>query len=219
MQVYHYRPDTKEYVGNSKLPRLPAHSTSVQPPQATINQVAVFDEAKQNWSLQADHRGLVYAKADGSELNWQEIGDLPDKYTSTAPPKNYDPATHSFDENTNRWIEIHLNEQDIFSQRQQNLRGRLLDFLNNPVSDIDNPILTCLLLNSAAASSLPLSVSKQEAASTEAISTVEKAKAKEQTLMAGLLARYKKVSELISQVNSARSNSELDLLEAKVKAL
>ncbi len=219
MLVYHYNPHTKELLSSSREPRVPAYSTKVRPPSLEKGKVSIFDEQMQTWSLQADHRGTVYTKVDGLEVAWQEIGVLPNKYTTKKPPKDYSQNTHHFDEKTQQWQRIQISQTDLFSSRQTNLRKELLSSLNNPIGQIDSPLLTCMLLSGASQSDLPLAISKNSSAQTEQITNITAVTSKEAQLRADLLVRYKRITDLIQRVNIARSNSELDLLEEQVRTV
>ena len=76
MQLYNFDSNSGEYLWEeaarldpkSRLPVLPAHSTSAPPPDTADDQVAVWDTATGVWSVVEDHRGkTVYS-------GWESAG-------------------------------------------------------------------------------------------------------------------------------------------------
>jgi len=76
MQLYNFDSNSGEYLWEeaarldpkSRLPVLPAHSTSAPPPDTADGEVAVWDTATGVWSVVEDHRGkTVYA-------GWESAG-------------------------------------------------------------------------------------------------------------------------------------------------
>lgn len=99
MQIYHYKPDTGEYLGESTAQRdpleskvqqqdyyiIPAHATTIVPPDEEEGMVRVFDG--EAWSQVEDHRGeMAYSTADASIiLEMTDLGPAPDGYTLLVP--------------------------------------------------------------------------------------------------------------------------------------
>lgn len=99
MNIYHYHPETGEYMrtAEAKLdPReseiqgqevylIPACATLIAPPEAEEGMARVFDG--EAWSLVEDHRGkTVYATADGQQSIIRDLGTISDGYTLEVPP-------------------------------------------------------------------------------------------------------------------------------------
>ena len=92
-QVYHYDPDTGEYLGtDAALPDpmeagrflLPAQATFTAPPQTTAGRVAVFDAVTEVWTTAEDKRGTVFW-LNGAEQTQEALGPLPKGASLTAP--------------------------------------------------------------------------------------------------------------------------------------
>jgi hypothetical protein len=91
MQIYNYNPTTFEFIIESEAALdpmeteiqgqdvflLPAHATFVEAPVAGDNEVAVFDEDTETWSLEIDHRGDVQYDVNGVPSTVNEIGAEP----------------------------------------------------------------------------------------------------------------------------------------------
>lgn len=82
MDIYHYHPETGEFLGQSvAIPDpldkgnflIPANSTEKQPPEPGQNEVAVFDG--QLWALKSDFRGTVFWLGHGDKHTISEIGE------------------------------------------------------------------------------------------------------------------------------------------------
>lgn len=103
MNIYHYQPETGEYMRTVQAridPResriqghdvylIPACATSVAPPQAEEGMAQVFDLESQSWSQVEDHRGkTLYNTSDGQSMTMSELGEVPDGYTLEAPSED-----------------------------------------------------------------------------------------------------------------------------------
>lgn len=81
--LYNYLPVTHEYLNQSEAtldpkenkPIVPAYATLQKPPATNANQVAVFNEAQDQWEIKQDYRGQAYWLADGSEKTIDQIGE------------------------------------------------------------------------------------------------------------------------------------------------
>ena len=95
IKIYNLRADTNEFIGDGDayIPAgtgLPAHCTSIQPPTATGNTIAVFDYENESWRLVEDHRGkIVYNVQNGNPVEVFELGALPDNCVTVAPPSEF----------------------------------------------------------------------------------------------------------------------------------
>jgi hypothetical protein len=98
MNIYHYNPVTKEYIGQSvadldpidKQPLIPAFATDIAPPTQGANQVAQWDGAA--WVLVDDYRGQVFYDATGVEHKIDSLGVAPDPAWTTTKPFILDEA-------------------------------------------------------------------------------------------------------------------------------
>jgi len=107
MNIYHYHPDTYEYLCTSgaridpletaktreTVYMIPAHATTDQPPQTGANQAArrINNDA---WEVVDDYRGQEYWDKDtGEKITITALGvTIPDGYPTQAPPSGiYDP--------------------------------------------------------------------------------------------------------------------------------
>ncbi len=100
MNIYHYHPETREYVGITEARSdpletaktgqtvylIPAHATTDQPPQAGSNQVAI--RTNEAWELVDDYRGREYWNKDtGEAVTITELGVIiPNEHPTQAPP-------------------------------------------------------------------------------------------------------------------------------------
>jgi len=107
--VYHYDPDTLEYVGEGVSDicqiegthLLPGYSTPVKPPAAVAGKVPVFDPAADTWSQVEDHRGaMVYDTATGDSSVIDLLGPIPTGKTTTAPL-----SFQTWDSNAGAWVD------------------------------------------------------------------------------------------------------------------
>ena len=93
MIVYDYIPETGEYNGTIEAQEsplelgvylIPAHATTIAPPEAATGYVAVFADGA--WSLIEDHRGKVYYDTLTRERHEsKELGPVPGKWTAIPP--------------------------------------------------------------------------------------------------------------------------------------
>lgn len=91
--VYNYNPDTGEYLGpetayESPLEPgvylIPAHATTIAPPEADDGRVAVFADGA--WTLVEDHRGEVwYDTATQERHEIKNLGIVPEAWTQSEP--------------------------------------------------------------------------------------------------------------------------------------
>jgi hypothetical protein len=66
---------------------VPANSTAITPPGFGANQIPVFDEGLQQWTVENDFRGNWYDPANGALTKIQDIGVTPPPgFVDTPPP-------------------------------------------------------------------------------------------------------------------------------------
>ncbi len=91
--VHSYDPATGAYVGDTAAfadPKalgsylIPAHATTLAPPAAGTNQIAVW--ANGAWTLAADYRGWKGYDANGTAVEITTIGQTPQAGWTTTPP-------------------------------------------------------------------------------------------------------------------------------------
>ncbi len=97
MKIYHYHPNTGEYVGEKDAHKdpleskiqgndiflIPANATSVVPPVIGVNEVAVYSNG---WSIRPDFRGKhVWVKSDAFMKIVTDIGPISDTLTELSP--------------------------------------------------------------------------------------------------------------------------------------
>lgn len=93
MDIFHYHPDTGEYLGVSEaLPDpleegrflVPAFATDIEPPAASEHEVSVFEDGA--WSVKPDYRGTEYWLSHDERHVITEIGEtVPDGASLTRP--------------------------------------------------------------------------------------------------------------------------------------
>ena len=91
MQIYHYSPDTGEFLGETTARQspiepgkylIPAHATPISPPPVADHEAAVFEDGL--WVVTPDYRGEWF---DGrTPVQVIDLGPLPDGYTSEPVP-------------------------------------------------------------------------------------------------------------------------------------
>lgn len=95
MKIYHYSRKTGELLGESQAREnplesgkylIPAYATDVEPSEAGENEVAVFDETSQEWTIVADYRGQAFWDSDRNEHEISELGVEPDPDWLTEDP-------------------------------------------------------------------------------------------------------------------------------------
>ena len=213
MRVYHYHPETQEYLGSAELPRPPANAVKAAPPEAGRKQKAVYNSKTQSWSLKADQRGTkVYDKKTGAEKIWGQLGAIDSKYTTAAVPDDFILGGYSFSEDNNQWQRPELS----LDQKKTNLRRRLLGALQSIASDVDNPLLTCILLANISEDELPVTIAKNGLTQTEAISDDETAITKEAEIRSALLSRYKSIVGFAVRLSSVTTQVQLTALETEI---
>lgn len=96
IKVFNLRADTSEFIGAGDAyiaphTGLPANCTAIAPPAIPVDHAAIFDEAKQAWSLTEDHRGVtVYDTATGASTVIDKLGPLSENVVTTAPSGQYE---------------------------------------------------------------------------------------------------------------------------------
>ena len=93
MKIYHYHPVTKELLATGVADKdplvednwlIPAHATSVKPPEVEEHQVAVF--LTDNWAVVPDYRGLEYWLQNGDHHVINELNiEPPEDYLTEMP--------------------------------------------------------------------------------------------------------------------------------------
>ena len=216
MLVYTYDTHTKEYIGSAYLPRPPANATSLAPPAIKENQIPVYDSAKNVWQITDDFRGQsVYDKQTGSKTTWQELGTLNNKYTTVAPPDDFDTAAYTFDETKNKWLKVELT----LTQQKEQAQYQLIALLNTATNDVDNPLLTCILLANISARDLPIKIAKKNLTEIETIADDDAAMSKEAAIRAQLLTRYNKIIALSERLTKAKNAEQLATIATEIAKL
>lgn len=96
IKVFNLRADTSEFIGAGDAYIAPhtglaANCTEIAPPAIPVDHVAIFNEAKQAWSLTEDHRGVTaYDTTTGVSSVIDSLGPLPDNLVTTAPSGQYE---------------------------------------------------------------------------------------------------------------------------------
>jgi len=101
MDIWHYHPVTKEYIGHGKADPdplnkdgwlVPAHATTVAPEQSPgANETLVFKDGY--WLLMPDHRGETWYNRDGDVIKVSQLGDpIGFGYTQAPPPETEEQA-------------------------------------------------------------------------------------------------------------------------------
>lgn len=91
IQVFNLSASTNEFIGAGDAyiaphTGLPAHCTDIEPPEAMLGYVAVYNPDKAVWSIVEDHRGMTAYDIDtGAALYISELGPLPDNVTVISP--------------------------------------------------------------------------------------------------------------------------------------
>jgi hypothetical protein len=107
MIIYHYHPESGEYLGKGEATEspldlgaylIPAFATAEEPPKTENNKVAVFEKGK--WQIRPDFRGKIFYKVDTQErIEIKEIGIEPDKNMVDQVPEEYE----EWDSKSEKW--------------------------------------------------------------------------------------------------------------------
>ena len=215
MIVHNYDIETKEYLGSTHKARLPAYATLIAPPtKLEKNKRAIFNENYQQWEKIEDHRGtIVYDKNTKEEWIWERLGPIPNEYTKIKPPLSL-PERYTFQEEKNIWEK----KEASLEEEKQSLHLELLKKLNTPLNEVDNPILTCILLANVRNDNLPLEISKNNLSEIETISNQNEATTKEAELRESLLNRYKKTISFAKRLRQTSTKSELQALSQEIES-
>jgi len=66
---------------------LPANATFIEPMEAGENEMQVFDEESETWSIVVDHRGTIHYDEDAVSYEIMELDEsVPGTHTTEAPP-------------------------------------------------------------------------------------------------------------------------------------
>lgn len=99
MKIYHYHPETKEYLGKDLADKdpmvkgnwlIPANATSVKPPEVQEHQAAVF--SNDSWSVVPDYRGFEFWLQNGEHHVINELGIVPPEGHLTEKPEPAPPT-------------------------------------------------------------------------------------------------------------------------------
>lgn len=127
MNVFHYHPETKEYIGSTdakldpkelkdnkkEVYMLPFSATFLEPPKAEVNKARIFDNVNEKWITVDDFRGqTMYLKETGEAVTITALGTIPDELTILERPS----INHIWDYEVNSWVEdietIKAQEED-----------------------------------------------------------------------------------------------------------
>ena len=104
------------------------------------------------------------------------------------------------------------------AHKKTNLRQQLLGALqfNYSSTDVDNPLLTCILLANVSENELPVTISKSGLTQTETISDDESAITKEAEIRSALLLRYKSIVGFAVRLNAVTTQAQLTALGREI---
>ena len=101
-------------------------------------------------------------------------------------------------------------------EKKKATRQRLLESLESIASEVDAPLLTCILLTNISANELPVTIAKNRLTQTETISYDDDAMTKEAEIRSALLSRYKSIVALAVRLNAVTTQAQLAVLEAEI---
>ena len=111
MDVYHYSPLTKEYVGSTPADPdpeepgrflIPGFATTIPPKALNVGFANVFDTTSKTWLTVQDHRGETWYDITGKETEIAGLGDPADQGLLKTPPPPPPPSTDPKDYILNR---------------------------------------------------------------------------------------------------------------------
>lgn len=94
MEIYHYHPEYKFYVGSDPADEsplepgvylIPAHATDIEPPDCPVGKLAAFNGV--SWDLVNDYRGIYYNIDTGEEIQNTNPFASPENSTKEKPPE------------------------------------------------------------------------------------------------------------------------------------
>lgn len=98
MDIYIAHPVTREYLGPSTADPdplqpdnwlIPAHAYTDAPPVAPVGHSVRRVEDGSDWELVEDHRGTVYSTKTGTNARLDELGPIPDGFTTQPRPSEF----------------------------------------------------------------------------------------------------------------------------------
>ena len=92
MKIYHYDPNTGEFlreseaeldpaelaINHKKVYVVPAYATKTKPPKTNVTQIAIFKDG--SWEIEDDYRGMYMVDVNMSPVPVVEIGSLPEGF-------------------------------------------------------------------------------------------------------------------------------------------
>lgn len=140
MEIYHYDRDTFELkaVSEAKLdpregkPMIPAFATTLVPPEATQNKVAVFISGA--WKLVDDFRQVKYWKAWDTMKTIENLGETPPPEATMTPPPQSNPELYDLVQK--QWVLNPERNKEFLRRGLQNTRDSLLSTMVHEVEGV-----------------------------------------------------------------------------------
>lgn len=138
--VYNLRADTNEFIGQGDafIPAftgLPAHCTTVKPPESKDGFIFIFDTKNGKWEEVEDHRGeIVFDTETGSQIEITEPGGYPVRTTTIAPEN----AWQKWDGIS--WVDDTDAERNAFIEEAQNKKIAQLKLANEAIETLQDAV-------------------------------------------------------------------------------
>lgn len=132
MKIYNYDSVNKTFISESQAdynPRtkeyslVPAFATTIAPPNTGVNEIATFNGS--GWDIVDDVRGYVWVKETGEQIEYTELGQLPETLTDIPKPE----GLYVWDNGT--WI---IDNNAVLEEAKQVLNNQLLIDRYAPIS-------------------------------------------------------------------------------------
>ena len=109
-----------------------------------------------------------------------------------------------------------MEKRITLDQKKTNLRQRLLGRLQSVNTEIDNPLLICILLGNVSEEELPVTIARNGLTDTETINDGDTAMTWEAEIRSALLARYKSIVGFATRLNAVTAQAQLAALEKEI---
>ena len=104
-------------------------------------------------------------------------------------------------------------------KKKETIRQNLNSLLNQPISEVDNPLLACILLGNISENDLPIKLAKRGLTQIETINDDSATITKEASIRADLLTRYNTIVSLVERLQKANQLSQLTPIQEAIKRL
>ncbi len=142
--VYNYDPSFYAFTGISHASPnplepgkylIPAFATEIAPPESDEDNIPVFDEETNTWSLVENHYGeKMYNTLTKESFTIDFVGPVPEGYTLQAPPG----PEYKWSQKDNTWV---IDQEAIYNLTMSKLKNAYKKAVNSPLVYNDTELL------------------------------------------------------------------------------